>query len=356
MRMILLIDMDYFFAACEELKDPGLKEKPVAVTTESQREGSRGVVMTCNYPARKFGIHSGMGANQALRLCEELVLLKEDFKFYEQKSAEIFSIIKKYSTLMEPMSIDEVFVDISDRVAGYEEGLAYAKTIKDDINNTARLPCSIGVGPNKLISKMACDATKPDGIMLVRQENARAFLSELPVGKLYGIGSKTADRLGVMNIRTVKELAASNKMQLMEKFGTFGLEMHNYANGIDESEVVSEYETKSVGREKTLKRDSSSEEDALPVLKELSKEVFEEARTQGYTFKVITLKIRYSDFRDNLKSRTVKPSNSGEEIEKTVIDLYSKYRDKGLKIRKLGVRISGLIKSKSQRSMSEFFG
>ncbi len=355
MRFILLIDMDYFFVACEELKDPSLKDKPAAVTTGSDREGSKGVIMTCNYPARKFGVRSGISANQALGMCKDLVLLKEDFKFYEEKSAQVASIIRKYSNLAEQVSIDESFVDISDKVSTYEQGVKYAEAIKRDIRSLSGLPCSIGIGPNKLIAKMACDAAKPDGIRLVRQEEAKSFLSIMPVDKLYGIGGKTAEKLSFIGIKTAAQLAASNKMQLIEKFGIFGLEIYNTANGIDDSDVVSDYETKSIGRERTLKKDSNDDGEIIPVIKELSKEVFKEAKSQGFSFKVITIKIRYADFTEHLKSRTVKTSNSAEDIERVASEMYMKYRTQTMKIRKLGVRISGLTKIKSQRSMSEFF-
>ena len=354
MRFILLIDMDYFFVACEELKDPSLKDKPAAVTTGSDREGSKGVIMTCNYPARKFGVRSGISANQALGMCKDLVLLKEDFKFYEEKSAQVASIIRKYSNLAEQVSIDESFVDISDKVSTYEQGVKYAEAIKRDIRSLSGLPCSIGIGPNKLIAKMACDAAKPDGIRLVRQEEAKSFLSEMPVGNLYGVGRKTVDKLAGLGIATVKDLTSANKMKLMDKFGVFGLEMHNYANGIDNDEVVSEYETKSISRESTLKKDTGDDKDILPVLRALSREVFEEAKRQSYSFKVVTLKMRYPDFSEHLKSKTLKMSGSETDISRAAEELFAKYHSKEAKLRKIGVRISCLVKSKSQRSMSDF--
>ncbi len=355
MRTIFLIDMDYFFVACEELKNPSLREKPTAVTTVSNREGSKGVIMTCNYVARKSGVHSGMSANKALGMCSDIILLNEDFKFYEQKSAEVASIVKRFSNITEQVSIDELFVDASDKAATYDTALEYAKTIKEEINKSAGLPCSIGIGPNKLMAKMACDAAKPNGIKLVRQEEAKAFLSDLPVSKLYGIGAKTAGKLTGMNIKKVGDIASSNKMVLMDKFGTFGLEMHNYANGIDDSEVVSEYEAKSIGMERTLYKDTDSSDDILPVLRSLSHKVYEEAKNRGYSFKVVTIKMRYPDFSERMKSKTLKMSSNESDIEKAAEELFTRYHVSGTKLRKIGVRISGLEKSRSQRNISEFF-
>ena len=351
MRFILLIDMDYFFAACEELKDPKLKEKPIAVVTDTYREGSKGVIMTCNYVARKFGVRSGMPASTGLNLCKDLLLIKEDFKFYEEKSKEVFKLVREVADKIEEVSIDEAYVDITEKVDSYEEAYACAERIKGLITSNTKLPCTIGISTNKLMAKMACDAAKPNGLKLVKQEEAKEFLSKLPVGKLYGVGEKTRERLEAMQIKTIGELASMNKLLLKEKFGSFGLELHNSANGIDESEVITEYETKSIGRERTLKKDTTNEEDVLPIIKELSKDVIEEAKKEGYLFKIITVKMRYNDFSDHLKSKTIKPSNNIDDLQKIAIELFKRYINKEKPLRKAGVRISSLSKGTKQKGL-----
>ncbi len=355
MRLILLIDMDYFFAACEELRNPALKEKSIAVVTDTHREGSKGVIMTCNYEARKYGIKSGMPAAQGLALNPKLMLIKEDFKFYEEKSIEVMGVIRKYSNKVEQVSVDEAFIDVSELVASYDAAQQVALKLKLEINTKLGLPCSIGIGSNKLVAKMACDAAKPNGIRLVKQEEAKEFLSQLPVGKLYGIGTKTKEKLEAMNIKTVGELASSNKMLLMQHLGnSMGLEIYNYANAVDESEVVTEYETKSIGRERTLKKDTTDENEVIPVITELSKEVLLEAKKEEYLFKVVTVKMRYLDFSDHLKSKTIKSSNNLEDLQKTAIELFKKYVNKEKPLRKIGVRISGLTKGTKQKGLGLF--
>ncbi|MEM0142602.1 MAG: DNA polymerase IV [Candidatus Parvarchaeum sp.] len=354
MRFILLIDMDYFFAACEELKNPQLKEKPIAVVTDTYREGSKGVIMTCNYVARKYGVRSAMPASQGLVLCKDLILIKEDFKFYEEKSRDITNIIKNFSKKVEQVSIDESFVDISDNVSNYDESIDYAKQIKMSINENAKLPCSIGIGSNKLVAKMACDAAKPNGLKLVKQEEAKEFLAKLPVGKLYGIGEKTKEKLESMNIKTVGELASSNKMLLMQRLGSLGLELYNSANAIDEDEVITEYETKSIGRERTLKKDTTNLEEILPVLNTLCDEVLNEAKKEEYSFKTITLKMRYNDFTDHLKSKTIKSTNNLYDLERVGKELLLHYLNKEKPLRKIGIRIYGLTKSSNQKTLGAF--
>ena len=355
MRFILLIDMDYFFAACEELKNPELKEKPIAVVTDTYREGSKGVIMTCNYNARKFGVRSGMPASTGIILCKDLLLVKEEFKFYQEKSKEVFDIVKGFSSTVEQVSVDEAYVEISEKVSSYEEAFSYAKQLKEAITSKTKLPCTIGISVNKLMAKMACDAAKPNGLKLVKHEEAKEFLSKLPVGKLYGVGEKTKERLEAMNIKTVGDIASTNKMLLMERLGnSLGLDIYNYANGIDESDVITEYETKSIGRERTLKNDTTTEEDVVPIIKELSKEVIEEAKKEEYLFKIITVKMRYNDFSDHLKSKTIKSSNNIEDLQKTAIELFKRYVNKEKPLRKVGVRISGLSKGTKQKGLGMF--
>ncbi len=354
MRIILLVDMDYFFVACEEIRRPELREKPTIVGADPKEGKGRGVVMTCNYAARRFGIHSAMPISAAYRLKPDANFLPMDYAYYEQKSREVIGILKTYSLKIEQVSIDEAFVDISDQVPDYDAAIKYAEEIKIAIGEKAKLPCSIGASANKLLAKMACEAAKPNGVRLVKGEDGKKFLEALPVRKLYGIGEKTSERLEKMKIKTVGELARANKMTLLDKFGQMGLWLHNAANGIDEEELVYDYEAKSIGREKTFEDDTNDEKLVAAVIGELSEEVFRETVVLGVSFKNVTLKLRYSDFSEHLKSRSIKPSNDLAAITENALQLYRKSADPERKIRKLGVRVSELTNYKKQKGLASF--
>ena len=197
---------------------------------------------------------------------------------------------------------------------------------------------------------MACGSAKPDGIKIVKPEDAPAFLREMPVGNLYGIGRKTSEKLEKLGYRKIGDLAKANIMGLMETFGSFGLEIHNYANGVDDSEVSENYEVKSISRELTFESDTDDREEVSNALLKLSKEVMDDVEKQGFSFKTVTLKRRYSDFSERLKSRSIKPSNKLEDITETILSIYNS-EDEKRKIRKLGVRVSGLTQYKMQRRL-----
>lgn len=351
MRTIMLIDMDYFFAACEEIKRPELKTRPTIVGADPKEGRGRGVVMTCNYVARKFGIHSAMPISQAYKLKPDAEYLPMDYSYYEKKSAEVLSIIREFAGRVEQVSIDEFFIDVSEKTATYDEALAYAKKIKEEINEKAKLPCSIGISNTKLVAKMACEKAKPNGIKLVKEEEAKAFLAPLPVGQLYGIGSKTEERLGKMGYKTVAELSKVSMMKLMGEFGSFGIDIHNCSNAIDESEVVENNEIKSISREFTFEHDTKKLEQVIKEISELSKQVGKDIEERKLSFKVVTLKLRYSDFIEHLHSRSIRPTNVFEEIEKNAVELYKENVEKEKKVRKLGVRVSGFTDYKSQKRL-----
>ncbi len=354
MRTIMLIDMDYFFAACEEIKRPELKKRPTVVGADPKMGRGRGVVMTCNYIARKYGIRSGMPISAAYRLKPDAEFLPLDYSYYEKKSAEVMSIIRGYSAKMEQVSIDEAFIDASGNIADSSGAMEYAKKIKKSVREKAGLPCSIGIGPSRLIAKMACEDAKPDGIRLVDHGDEKAFISGMPVGRLYGIGRKSEERLAGMGYDTVGKLANANIMELMDAFGSFGVEMHKYANGIDESEVVENYEVKSIGRERTFESDTDDREEILRAILELSGEVAAEAAKLGVSFKTITVKMRYSDFSEHMKGLSIRPSSSEAALGGTAKMLYTANVEKGRKLRKIGVRVSGLSDYKSQKRLSAY--
>jgi DNA polymerase IV (archaeal DinB-like DNA polymerase) len=352
MRTIMLIDMDYFFVACEELRRPEIRDKPTIVGFDPKEGRGRGVVMTCNYIARKFGIRSGMPISMAYRIKPDAVYLPLDYDFYELKSKEVMDVLKKFAKKTEQVSVDEAFIDVSDNVSGGDEAIAFAEKIKKTIKDSTGLPCSIGIGPNKLISKMACESAKPNGIRLVKEDEARDFLKGMKVDDLYGIGKKTSEKLEAMGYRTIGELANANTMELMDKFGTYGIELHKYANGIDESKVEMNYEVKSIGREKTFEEDTKEREKVLEAIRSLSDEVEKELLKAGLSYKTVTVKMRYSDFTENLKSRSIRQSTNVNDMVHTAADLYVKYANHDKRLRKIGVRVSGLTRYRGQKSLA----
>ena len=349
MRTIMLIDMDYFFVACEEIKRPELKDRPTIVGADPKEGRGRGVVMTCNYVARKLGIHSAMPISSAYRMAPDAEFLPMDYPYYERKSNEVFGIIKDFSEKTEQVSIDEFFIDVSSKVDNREDALLLAGKIKSRINSEARLPCSIGISDTKLVAKMACERAKPDGIKLVDKEESLKFMWQLPVGELYGVGAKTKERLEKMGYRTIGDLAKANIMLLMKEFDSFGIELHDLSNGIDPREVVENYEVKSISKEYTFDRDTSKDEEIIKSIRKLSAELGKEISDKRLSYRTVTVKLRYMDFIEHLHSRSIRPTGKSEEIEKTAVELYRENVDKNKKVRKIGVRVSGLQDYKNQK-------
>ena len=349
MRTIMLIDMDYFFVACEEIKRPELRTRPTIVGADPKEGRGRGVVMTCNYVARKLGIHSAMPISSAYKIAPDAEFLPMDYPYYERKSNEAFSIIKNFSDRVEQVSIDEFFIDVSSKVNNSEDALLLAGKIKSSINSEAKLPCSIGISSTKLVAKMACEKAKPDGIKIVGEEEAAKFIWPLSVGELYGVGIKTRERLEKMGYGTIGDLAKANIMLLMKEFDSFGIELHNLSNCIDTREVIENYEVKSISKEYTFEKDTSKDEEIIKSIRKLSAEVGKEISGKGLSYRTVTVKLRYMDFTEHLHSRSIRPTGNAGDIEKTAVELYRENVDKGKKVRKIGIRASGLLDYKNQK-------
>lgn len=347
----MLIDMDYFFVACEEIKRPELKTRPTIVGADPKEGRGRGVVMTCNYVARKYGIHSAMPISMAYKLKPDAEYLPMDYSYYEKKSQEVLSIVKEFAEAVEQVSIDEFYIDVSNKISTYEDAVDYARRLQLTIKDKAKLPCSIGVSGTKLVAKMACEKAKPNGVKLVKPEDSKDFLAPLSVGELYGVGKKIKEKLEQMGYKTIGQLAKANVMELMDKLGSYGVELNNYANGIDESPIVENYEVKSMSREFTFEHDTKKADEVVREISKLSKEVGKDLEKRSLAFKVVTLKLRYSDFTEHLHSRSIRPTNLTEEIAKIATELYKENVDKAKKVRKLGVRVSGFTDYKSQKKL-----
>ncbi len=352
MAIIMLVDMDYFFVACEELRHPEIKDRPAIVGSDPKGGAGRGVVMTCNYKAREYGIRSGTPISVAYRLKPDAVFLPLDYDYYETISKAAMDVIKGFSERFEQVSIDEAFIDVSGRVGGYGEAEEYAAVIKKAVLDRTRIKCSIGIGPNKLIAKIACEKAKPDGIKAVNDIEAKSFIAKLDIGEIYGVGEKTRERLRTMGYETVEQLAKANVMQMVDRFGAFGAELVRYANAIDESAVSENYGVKSIGREFTFQEDTSNDGSIEAEIEKLSNEVIEEVNRGQLNFRTITLKLRYEDFSEHIHSRSIKVTNDLDTLVATAKELYRSNMEKGRKIRKLGVRVSNLVSRKGQRMIA----
>jgi len=352
-RVIFHLDMDHFYTAVEERERPELKGKPVVVGADPKEGRGRGVVSTSNYEARKAGVWSGMPISRAWRLCPEAVYLPPNFPLYIKVSIEVMDIARRYADKFEQWGIDEAFLDVSERVRDFNEAEALAKEIKREILKEEKLTCSIGVGPNKLVAKVASDFQKPDGLTVVREEQVEAFLSPLPVRKLLWIGKKTEDKLNSMGIKTVGELAQYDPAVLNEMFGVMGLQMHLMARGIDRSEVEQRTGVKSISHETTFEEDTDDAQVVLTALDELSEAVSKEAADQQLFFKTVTIKLRYENFETHTRSKTLQfMTNRPQDLKKTARELLQAYLRRDRKVRLIGVRVSTFVSGEKQMTLA----
>lgn len=351
MRIIMLIDMDYFYVACEELRHPEIRDVPAVVGFDPKGGKGRGVVMACNYKAREFGIRSGTPISTAYRIKPDAVFLPIDYDYYEQVSKKVMAVLKEFADRFEQVSVDEAFLDVSKRMNDYKEAESYAHKVKLSVLEKTGLKCSIGVGPNKLIAKMASEEAKPNGVKVVRDDQVKDFLKDMSIDDLYGVGSKTTEKLAAMGYRTVPELAMANAMQMMDRFGQFGGELIRYANGIDDSPVNENYDVKSFSREFTFEENTDDDNAVKDAISRLGMQVAGDVEKNQEYFKTVTLKLRYADFSEHLHSKSIRMTDDPKTLTATAIELYSVNVDKSKKVRKLGVRVSNLVSRKGQKKI-----
>ncbi|HKK17223.1 MAG TPA: DNA polymerase IV [Opitutales bacterium] len=292
LRRIIHIDMDCFYAAVEIRERPELKHKPVAVGGAS----GRGVLTTCNYPARKFGLRSAMPVFQARQLCPEVILLPVRFELYREVSAQVRAIFARYTKLVEPLSLDEAYLDVTHlKQRGHDIALA----IRDDIRRETGLTASAGIAPNKLVAKIASDWNKPDGQLVVPPSKVEAFMRDLPVKKIWGIGPKSAKRLEADGIKTCADLQVLDRTQLAQRFGSFGLELYKLCRGVDERPVQPDRIRKSLSNERTFSENLTELESCREALKAQFAELMDDLRSKKPDRQIAKLfiKLKFADFR-----------------------------------------------------------
>jgi DNA polymerase IV (DinB-like DNA polymerase) len=334
--------MDSFFASVEVRERPELKGLPVVVGSDPKGGSGRGVVSTCSYEARKYGIHSAMPISQAYRLCPDAVFLPVNMKLYAGVSAKVMELLKGFADRFQQVSVDEAYLVPGPEVRNFEEAALYALRIKDEVQRQERITCSVGIGPNKLIAKIASAFQKPDGLTVVRPGDVREFLFPLPVSKIPGIGEKTADTLKSMGIASVEELANCDVQLLSEKFGKMGLRMKQLSNGLDFGEVREKEGVKSISRHGTFTEDTNDPVKITGSLDLLVESVHSSLLKHRFLFKTVTLTVRFEDFSTYTRSKTIPIWTSDIfVIKRTAMQLLSEFIG-GQKLRLVGVGVTKL--------------
>lgn len=351
-RIIFHLDMDHFFTAAEERQRPELKGKPVIVGADPKEGKGRGVVSTANYEAREFGIRSGMPISRAWELCPQAMYLQPNFRLYTQVSNEIMNLLRKYTDKFEQWGIDEAFLDVTSEAKDYTEAGNLARRIKAHIKENQGLSCSIGIGPNKLIAKIATDIQKPDGLTTVKDEDTEGFLAPLPVRKLLWVGRKTEQKLHTMGIKTIGDLANHDPTILTEAFGSLGIQLYVMAHGIDKSEVEEREDIKSISRETTFQEDTADPQIVLQTMHSIIEQVQKDTQKQHLSFKTVTIKIRYENFETHTRSKTLPfITNRLQDLNKAATELLTSHIKPERKVRLIGVKVSNFVETDKQKTL-----
>lgn len=353
MRTILHVDMDAFYASIEEREHPELKGQPIIVGGRSE---NRGVVSAANYAAREFGVHSAMPMKTARKLCPHGHYFPVQMNVYAEVSQSIQRIFRKYTPLVEPLSLDEAFLDVSGSELLFGTGQEIAVAIKQEIKEQLKLIASVGVAPNKFLAKIASDADKPDGLVIVKPDDIHGFLDPLPISRVWGIGKVASKRFANLGVHTIAQLRALDSKTLSELFGEQGQHLWELSRGIDDRPVVSERQAKSISRETTFSQDVTDREILKTVLLELVEDVARRLRKNGLRGKTIQLKIRYDDFSTFTRAITLdRPTDITKEIENAALQtLETRLPQRALSIRLIGIGVTGFDSgSMQQRSLFE---
>ena len=350
-RTIIHLDMDAFYPSVEVLDNSALKGKPVVVGGSRER----GVVSSASYEARVFGIHSAQPIATAMRLCPDAIFLPVRMSRYKEVSEQIFEIFRRFTPLVEPLSIDEAFLDVTGSVHLFGQPVEIAKKIKQAVLKETGLTVSAGVAPSKFVAKIASDIDKPDGLTVVPRDRVREFLDPLPVKKMWGVGKTTQEALSRLNIHTFRDLSRAPVDVLEGRFGKHGLKMHLLSMGIDDRDVVVDHDVKSIGHERTFSQDVLETGVVRKELLALAEKVARRMRGKQTTGKVITLKVKHSDFVQITRSTMLSEStDDGPEIYSKACSLLKKTDVGKRPVRLLGISLSQLSLPGTQDQLSLF--
>ncbi len=357
-RVILLADLDYFYAQAEEIRKPALKGRPVAVCMFSGRSEFSGAVATANYAARALGVKAGMPIGLAKSKSPDIVLLPADREYYTTVSDRIMEILRSHADKFEQVSIDEAYLDVSERTKGdFAAAQKLAKELREKIFEEEKLTCSIGIGPNKLLSKMAAGVKKPDGLTVVMPKEVGKFLATQDISDLHGVGPKTIGVLSQNGIMAIKDLASAPPLQLQEWFGqNKGLAIHEKARGIDNSEVEGKA-SRQFSRIATLKENTSSPQKLIEESAKLAQDLCEKAIKEKVFFRTVSIILISNHLEDMTRSKTLpQATQEKEKIMETAEGLFNTFfaEKPEFVCRRFGVRISGFEEPKKQKSIFEY--
>lgn len=346
-RRILHIDMDAFFASVEVARNPALRGKPLIIGGDVL--DTRGVVSTASYEARKFGVHSAMPLSQAKRLCPHGIFMRGDHEAYREASNKIFEVFDTVSPLVEGVSIDEAYIDITGSIRLFGGEDAIARHIKEGIRVATALPCTVAIGSNKLVAKIGSDKAKPDGYLNIPTGGEAAFLRPLPIGRLPGVGPRTREMLESLGVITIGSLADLPPDTVMRVFGQGGFALQRAAQGVSTSPVEPESIPKSMGRETTFERDLLDWNEITRILGSLTERTCYALRESMMETRCVTLKVRYADFSTHTFSHTLtEPTCVDAEILSVLHDLLPKAKARRARVRLIGVSLSSLVYNQRQ--------
>ena len=319
-RKIIHVDMDAFYASVEQRDNPELRGKPVVVAWK----GTRSVVCAASYEARTFGVRSAMPAVRAQRLCPEAIFVPPDFTRYRAVSHHVREIFKRHTDLIEPLSLDEAYLDVSQNKTGLATATLVARTIREQIRQELNLTASAGVAPNKFLAKLASDWKKPDGLFVIQPDDIDGFLLPLPVGRVPGVGKVTGEKLEKLELKTVSDLRRLDRSSLEQHFGRFGHRLYELARGVDPGEVIPDRPTKSISAEDTFEHDLPITETG-PMIRRLAEKVWAASRKETRIPRTVVLKLKTSGFRILTRSHTPPlPLSTCEELTEIALDLREK--------------------------------
>ena len=346
-KVIVHIDLNAFFVRAEEIREPSLEGKPVAIG----REGRAGIVSTCSYKAREFGVHSGMPMFQAKQLCPNIIILPSDFRYYRTLSRMFMSFVKSYTKIIEIASVDECYADFSDVLKNVKDVEGFFRKFQQDLFDKTKLMCSIGVAPTKFLAKMGSDYKKPMGLTIIRKRDISKILYPLSLDKLFGVGKKTLPRLQTLGINTIGELAKrlnDDDKEVIAVMGKFHITMKEWLNGKGSDEVITEaWDPKSIGHSTTLSHDSDDFNEIKPIYEELCREIAYQAKKEKKMGFTVQINIKEANFVNHNKSVTLdRPIDDAKLIYKYAINLYEK-SFLGYTVRLVGVTLQNLVDKKN---------